>query len=419
MTNFNQLLTKYSINKGDGIQHTNTRIGDKKLTIRGGNYHIPDEEYPNFIKSYYNDVIIGNKIEYLTEKQLDTGCPILIDLDFKFSYELTTRLITEKHIGDILALYFEEINCLFQIDGPINAYVFLKDNVNRVEDKQITKDGIHIIIAMQCDHNVQMILREKVMANIEYILGDLPLTNSWDDIFDEGITKGGTNWQLCGSRKPANDVYKLVQCYIVEKDPVDREFMYNSSDINEYYNEDNFYKLSVRNKEIPFFFMNNDFADHLSKESDIKEKKTSPNSSPSIITNFEIEKYIDYAGIIDVSVLKNYEPYFKFQKASSNIGIPFQIFDDIVNKPGAGNYDKEKNKDMYNQPHNEGNKIGWRFIYTLAGESNPEQKKNLMLNIKQSRELKIAILKRKRKRKTMIKKRKNGMNQIQTRGLNI
>jgi hypothetical protein len=73
MTNFKQLLTKYSIKKGDGIEHTNTRIDDKKLSLYGGNYHVPDEEYPNFIKSYYNDVIIGNKIEYLTEKQLDTG----------------------------------------------------------------------------------------------------------------------------------------------------------------------------------------------------------------------------------------------------------------------------------------------------------------------------------------------------------
>jgi hypothetical protein len=65
MTNFKQLLTKYSIKKGDGINHTNTRIGDKILSLYGGIYHVPDEEYPNFIKSYYNDVIIGNKIEYL------------------------------------------------------------------------------------------------------------------------------------------------------------------------------------------------------------------------------------------------------------------------------------------------------------------------------------------------------------------
>jgi hypothetical protein len=96
----------------------------------------------------------------------------LIDLDFKFSYDLTTRLIANTHIRDILALYFEELKKMFQIDPeePMNAYVFLKDNVNSVEDNKITKDGIHIIIAMQCDHNVQMILREKVMARIEEVL---------------------------------------------------------------------------------------------------------------------------------------------------------------------------------------------------------------------------------------------------------
>ncbi len=227
MTNFNQLLTKYSIKKGDGIKHTNTRIGDKKLILPGGNYHIPDEKYPDFIKSYYNDVVIGNKIEYLTEKQLDTGGPILIDLNFKFDYALTSRLITDKHIRDIVVLYFEELKSLYQIDDqPIDAFVFLKDTINRVEDKQITKDGIHIIIAIQCDHNVQMIIREKVMARIEEVLGNLPLTNTWDDIFDVGISKGTTNWQLCGSRKPANDVYKLVQCYNVQIDPDDG---YNSA----------------------------------------------------------------------------------------------------------------------------------------------------------------------------------------------
>jgi hypothetical protein len=126
---------------------------------------------------------------------------------------LTTRLITKTHIIDILALYFVVLNKLFQInagDDPIHAYVFLKDNVNRVDDNLITKDGIHIIIAMQCDHNVQMILPEKVMARIEEVL-DLPLTNTWDDVFDVRISKGPTNWQLYGSGKPANDVYKLVQ----------------------------------------------------------------------------------------------------------------------------------------------------------------------------------------------------------------
>jgi hypothetical protein len=170
MTDFKQLLTKYSIKKGDEIEHTNTQIGSKKLSLPGASYHIPDEEYPNFIKSYYNDVICGNKIEFLTEKQLDTEGPILIDLDFKLNYNLTTRLITKTHIRDILDLYFLELNKKIQINAPIDAYVFLKDNVNRVEDKQITKDGIHIIIVMQCNHNVQMILREKVMARIEEVL---------------------------------------------------------------------------------------------------------------------------------------------------------------------------------------------------------------------------------------------------------
>jgi P4 family phage/plasmid primase-like protien len=311
MTAFEQLLKKYTIKPADkkDISSTNTRIGVKDQ-ISGGNYHIPDADYGAFLKAYYNYVIVGNKHEYLTEKQLTSEGPILVDLDFKFKYDVTTRLITTKNIEDLLCLYFEELKKLYQIDfsTPINAFIFLKDDVNRVEDKQITKDGIHMIIAMKCDHNVQQILRKNVMEKVEEVLRDIPITNTWDDVFDEGISKGTTNFQLYGSRKPAHDVYKLAQCFSVERDPADGEFMYNSVDVKEYENEDNFLKLSVRNKETPFFFTTNDLADQLSKESEVKERKSQSRrpDSPTVITDLDnkynkmiFEKALEQ-GLLDV-----------------------------------------------------------------------------------------------------------------------
>jgi hypothetical protein len=132
-----------------------------------------------------------------------------------------------------------------------------------------------------------MIIREKVMARIEEVLVDLPLANTWDDVFDVGISKGTTNWQLCGSRKPANDVYKLVQCYNVQIDPDDGEFMFKSVDTKKYYNEDEFFKLSVRNNEIPFFFPTKKLQDLLPSKNDIKERTSSPDSTPTIITDID------------------------------------------------------------------------------------------------------------------------------------
>jgi hypothetical protein len=117
--------------------------------------------------------------------------------------------------------------------------------------------------------------------------------------------------------------------------------------------------------------------------------------------DFLIEKYNDYAGIVDVSVFaKSYEMFFKFLRASSNIGIPLETFDDIVNKANAGEYNKENNKKMYDEPHNEAKgKIGWRFIYNFASESNPEQKEILDAKYKAIERVKKNDLKKEENKK--------------------
>jgi hypothetical protein len=74
-----------------------------------------------------------------------------------------------------------------------------------------------MIIGLQVDHVCQGILRKRVMNKIETIWNDLPIINSWDEVFHEGITKGHTNWQLYGSRKPNNKQYRLTYVYDVCK----------------------------------------------------------------------------------------------------------------------------------------------------------------------------------------------------------
>ena len=43
---------------------TNTRIGDPKLNIHGGSYHIEEGEYETFLKLYADDVLVKKKKEY-------------------------------------------------------------------------------------------------------------------------------------------------------------------------------------------------------------------------------------------------------------------------------------------------------------------------------------------------------------------
>ncbi|MEE9571491.1 MAG: phage/plasmid primase, P4 family, partial [Candidatus Neomarinimicrobiota bacterium] len=55
------------------------------------------------------------------------------------------------------------------------------------------------------------------------ILQDLPLINSYEDVLDRGISKGTTNWQLYGSRKPHNQAYQLTAQYEVWWEDGERE----------------------------------------------------------------------------------------------------------------------------------------------------------------------------------------------------
>ena len=136
----------------------------------------------------------------------------------------------------------ESKSVLFIQDSTkFNVFVFEKPNVNRLADK--TKDGIHMLINVQMDHTLQEILRENVLKSIGDII-KLPLIIPFEQFLDEGITKGITNWQLYGSRKPDHEAYQLTRAFEVELDTNDNEFMKNELEDFTLTSE-NFHQLSV------------------------------------------------------------------------------------------------------------------------------------------------------------------------------
>lgn len=231
----NDFLTKHNNNKNktNGITKniSHTRIGDKDLNIFAGAFCIEKEELPVFYRLYYEHVFVKNRKEYLTEKQLDANGPILIDLDFRYEYDVTTRLHTYEHIQDIIQLYLEELKefFLFEDNKQFPIFIMEKPNVNRVVDKQVTKDGIHIIIGIQMDHTLQLMLRDKILKQIGDII-ELPLINVWNDVLDEGISKGCTNWQMYGSQKPGNEAYSLKYYLTAEFDTSDKNWITRAKD---------------------------------------------------------------------------------------------------------------------------------------------------------------------------------------------
>jgi len=259
---------------------THTRIGDADAGIYGGSYVIPGEDLPEFYKLYHDEIFVKKKKEYLTEKQLETSGPIAVDFDFRYNYDVEERVHTNENIQDMILLFLDELKqyFIFEENMPFDIFIFEKPHVNRVKDKSITKDGIHMLICLQADHVIQLMIRESILTKIGDIWENLPLTNGWDSVLDEGISKGTTNWQLFGSRKPNNEAYELSQHFIIKYDKTDGEFMMTQQKVENFDLKNNFVKLSVQNASHPKFEMKPSILDIYNAKANLKSKPKKYNS---------------------------------------------------------------------------------------------------------------------------------------------
>ena len=260
--NLNSFLKSHLIKKDDDKKPTNTRIPDEKHEIWGGKYHIPDEKYAEFLDIYYREVFGQQKPDHLTECQMEKG-PILIDVDLRHDFSIKSRQYTLEHICDLAELYLEIIKTMYQLDDDtiIPVYVFEKNDVNCLEEKKITKDGIHIIISLSCDRITQVLLRKKIIEKIGDIWDkeSLQMVNDWESVFDEGISTGTTNWQLVGSSKPNHETYRLTQIYNAKYDSSDGQFQIVYENPTSFDMKKHIFKLSARYPDHYEPFMTNDF----------------------------------------------------------------------------------------------------------------------------------------------------------------
>jgi len=231
-----------------GEAYTHTRIGDKSLNVHGGVYTIPPAILPVFWAKYYTHVFENGKQEFLTEKQNSEKGIIVVDFDFRYDTSITKRQHSKEHVLDMLQSYIQTLETLVNIpaDVKIPIYVFEKSDVNQLDD--VTKDGIHMVIGAIVDRPVQRMLRARMLKELPEIWTDLPITNSWNDVLDEGISRGHTNWQLYGSRKPGHKAYMMKYHFIMMHDPDDDDgaWMCQEEKTGKFNVKDNFAKLSVQ-----------------------------------------------------------------------------------------------------------------------------------------------------------------------------
>lgn len=262
----NDFLRQHIVSKEDkNTEKTNTRIGkqkDKQIEIYGGSYHISDTEYPIFLQLYYNHVLSKDKKEYLTEKQLTDNGPILMDIDFRHNISVDERQYSTEHIEDFVDKVTEYLNKMYIFDkkSEFHIVIFEKPSVNRLIDKSITKDGVHIMIWIKKKNLfIQQYLREKMLRELPDMWGDLQITNSWDDVLDDRVSRGEANWQLIGSRKPDHERYKVSHVYKIKYDESDGELFRENIKLTKQFIKDNLENLSARCKKHPSFLPKDTF----------------------------------------------------------------------------------------------------------------------------------------------------------------
>lgn len=237
-----ELLRAFKADRGAG--HTHTRIPNPTSGKPGGIFRIDSDQEQAFHTAYVNQVFDKRTPEHLTEKQhLDWG-PLLIDVDLRFAPGTASRQHTDDHVTDLVVLYLDKIRELTDIEdgSTFDAYVMQKTKPNVLADK--TKDGIHIIIAASLERGTQLAARAAVLDALPEVWDGLPITNTWEDVLDEGVAKGSVNWQMYGSRKPGHEAYMLHRIISLTLDG--EEWSLSSKPVSKFDLKKNFGKLSAR-----------------------------------------------------------------------------------------------------------------------------------------------------------------------------
>tara|TARA_B100000927_G_scaffold291713_1_gene296017 strand:- start:5226 stop:7979 length:2754 start_codon:yes stop_codon:yes gene_type:complete len=302
---------------------THTKIGDIGIGIYGGSYCIPDDKMKDFYKLYHKETFIQGKSNYLTEVQLKESGAILIDIDERYSADTNERQHTNEHIIDLINLYVEKLREMI-VEESFNmpVYVFEKEEINK-DNQTYVKDGIHIILAANLQHDAKVILRNKVKQEINIIFEDLPLINSYEEVMDFGVARGKTNWQLLGSRKPNNEPYKLKNIYnIIAHEDNLNEFELDKRDVNML---DILPKVSARNKELVTFELKQEIKDEIQQQKNISAVKAKPKIT---VLNADFNSIVDcQIAFPNISSKEECEKIIKFitdyAKQNNNYDIKF------------------------------------------------------------------------------------------------
>ena len=179
-----------------------------------GKYHVPDNEYPEFLDIAYTYLFQekGRPMN-LVEQPSPTGPkPLLIDLDFRYRKDRALDHPFEiSHIKVFVEKLVEGLNTFFDLSAYESLRFFICLRPQAYVSKGEIKDGIHI----ECPDIVlsfekQGVLRRWMLGQdaVNDAFKETGFTNGMHDVYDESCTRK-QGWFLYGESKPEIPAYDL------------------------------------------------------------------------------------------------------------------------------------------------------------------------------------------------------------------
>ena len=236
------LTTFLSQNKAlKGTAFTHTSLGEQK-----GRYYIPFDKMDKFKQLYKKAMNDGEEIN-ITEKHRDI-CPVLIDFDFRFKKEDVERRYTNTMVETLIKKYIDTVSQYVEMPENVEAYVMEKSKPVYDEQKDVVKDGFHIVLPNVVSRpSVQFLVREDMLNDVDVLLKKTNVNNINEtaDVFDEAVIYKN-NWFMYGSCKPGKEPYKITHHWTfnngekIENEILDDHIEYvDTLSIRNKYNENN------------------------------------------------------------------------------------------------------------------------------------------------------------------------------------
>uniref|UniRef100_A0A6C0JYF9 SF3 helicase domain-containing protein n=1 Tax=viral metagenome TaxID=1070528 RepID=A0A6C0JYF9_9ZZZZ len=193
--------------KADGVwTHT---------SLKGGKYFIPDDHKDQFYELYVESIRDQEK-QYIVEKSSEIG-PLRVDFDFIYGTDITKHMHTRMQVLDFVKAYMNEVQTYLMIPETTDVYIMEKRKPTLDTKKNKMKSGIHIVVPSVCTHKfVEQRVRRNLLKNMGTYFPSLPVTETWDKIYDEQVVNRSVPWTLYGSRKADTSSLPYLISYVVQ-----------------------------------------------------------------------------------------------------------------------------------------------------------------------------------------------------------